>query len=81
MKKEWLLFDSIWFNGTIFLLLAICFGAVVYGIIEYNTSKDKPLEPKECNQKTLEYTGFDGKKHQAIVLNTGTHNWVLVERR
>jgi hypothetical protein len=69
------------FNAGIALLLAICFGSFVYGIIEYYHSKDKPLEPKECNQKTLEYIGFDGKKHQAIVLHTGTNNWVLVEKR
>jgi hypothetical protein len=81
MKREWLLFDSIWFNGTIFLLLAICFGAVVYGIIEHYDSKEKPLEPHEASQKTLEYVGFDGKKHQAIVIHTAQHNWVLVERR
>jgi hypothetical protein len=81
MKREWLLFDSMWFNATIFLLLAICFGAIVYGIIEHYDSKEKFLEPKECSQKTLQYIGFDGKKHQAIVLHTDIHNWVLVEKK
>lgn len=70
-----------WIGAGLFLLLAIMFGAVVYGIIEYYHSKDKPLEPHEASQKTLEYVGFDGKKHQAIVLHTGTHNWVLVEKK
>ena len=69
------------FNASIALLLAICFGAIVYGIIEHYDSKEKPLQPKECSQKTLEYIGFDGKKHYAIVLHTDIHNWVVVERK
>lgn len=70
-----------WVNAGLFLLLAICFGAIVYGIIEYNTSKDEPLKPQESFQKTLIYTGFDGKKHQAIVINCGQQSWVLVEKK
>ena len=69
--------------NLVFALIIIFFGVcgITYGIITYNESKDKPLEPHEVYQKTLEYTGFDGKKHQAIVLNTGTYNWVLVETK
>ncbi len=65
--------------ALIIIVLGVC--GITYGIIEHNRSKDKPLEVHEVYQKTLEYTGFDGKKHQAIVLNTGTNNWVLVEKR
>lgn len=64
---------------VIIIILGVC--GITYGIIECNNSKNNPLEVHEVYQKTLEYTGFDGKKHQAIVLNTGTHNWVLVERK
>lgn len=64
---------------VIIIILGVC--GITYGIIEYNRSRDKPLEPHEGYQRTIEYIGFDGKKHQAIVLNTGTHNWVLVERK
>lgn len=70
-----------WINAGLFLLLSICFGAIVYGIIEYHRSKDEPLKPIEGCQKTIEYIGFDGKKHQAIVIKTAQHNWVLVEKK
>lgn len=65
--------------AVIIIILGVC--GITYGIIEYSSSKNNPLEVHEVYQKTLEYTGFDGKKHQAIVLNTGTHNWVLVEKK
>lgn len=73
-------------NIDVYLILAlviIFFGVcgITYGIIEYNASKDKPLEPHEGYQRTIEYVGFDGKKHQAIVIRTAQHNWVLVEKR
>jgi hypothetical protein len=68
-----------WFRAGILTILIIAIGGLIYGIIEYNTND--PLEVRESYQKTLEYTGFDGKKHQAIVINTGQHNWVLVEKK
>jgi len=67
-----------WVNAGLFLLVAICFSYILYSIIEYHRSKD---EPHEGYQRTIEYVGFDGKKHQAIVLKTGTNNWVLVEKK
>lgn len=68
-----------WLSIGLITAIIICFGFLVSAIIEHNTSD--PLEPKIARQKTLEYVGFDGKKHQAIVLFTAQHNWVLVERK
>ena len=53
----------------------------IIGIIIFAHKTYDPLEVRESTQKTLEYIGFDGEKHQAIVINTGQHNWVLVEKK
>jgi hypothetical protein len=74
MKKE-----INWFGLWIMSILFIGIGGIAYGIYEYITYDNK--EVKETTQKTLEYTGFDGKKHQAIVIFTAQHNWVLVEKQ
>ena len=73
--------DINWFKVGIVAIFAVMFIAVICTLIEYANSKDKPLEPHEATQRTLEYVGFDGKKHQAIVVWTAQHNWVLVEKR
>ena len=59
--------------------IAISVCGLIYGI--YLSITHNPEEPQEATQKTMEYIGFDGKKHQAIVVYTGTHNWILVEKR
>jgi hypothetical protein len=64
------------------LALAAIFSIFFIGVIIIFAHKTyDPLEVRESTQKTLEYTGFDGEKHQAIVINTGQHNWVLVEKK
>ncbi len=60
-------------------VLFIGFCGIIYGIYEHITYQ--PTKVQEATQKTLEYIGFDGKKHQAIVVWTGQHNWVLVEKK
>ncbi len=70
-----------YYKVAIVALFAIMFTAVICAFVEHSNSKDKPLEPHEASQKTLEYVGFDGKKHQAIVIHTAQHNWVLVEKK
>jgi hypothetical protein len=66
---------------TVFLL--ICIGlltcVIIYGI--YDLITYEPTKVQEATQKTLQYVGFDGKKHQAIVVLTAQHNWVLVEKK
>ena len=76
MKKE-----INWFGLWIVTILFIGLGGIAYGIYEYITYEPDPTEIEEATQKTLEYVGFDGKKHQAIVVFTTQHNWVLVEKR
>ena len=62
--------------------LAVIFSIFFIGVIIIFAHKTyDPLEVRESTQKTLEYTGFDGEKHQVIVINTGQHNWVLVEKK
>jgi hypothetical protein len=70
-----------WFKVGILAIFAVMFFGVICALIEYANSKDEPLKPHEGYQRTLEYIGFDGKKHQAIVIHTAQHNWVLVEKR
>jgi hypothetical protein len=74
MKKE-----INWFGVWMVAVLFIGVGGIAYGIYEYKTYE--PTKVREATQKTLEYVGFDGKKHQAIVVFTAQHNWVLVEKR
>ena len=63
-------------------VLAVIFSLFfIIGIIIFAHKTYDPLEVRESTQKTLEYIGFDGEKHQAIVINTGQHNWVLVEKK
>ena len=70
-----------WFKAGIVVIFAIMITAVICAFVEHSNSKEKPLEPHEATQRTLEYTGFDGKKHQAIVINCGQRSWVLVEKK
>jgi hypothetical protein len=72
---------DIYFKVGIIAIFAIMFFSIVFAFIEYTNSKDEPLKPCEATQRTLEYVGFDGKKHQAIILFTAQHNWVLVEKK
>jgi hypothetical protein len=79
MKKE---YEINWYAVSMVAILVIAFvGLLIHGIYGYITYERNPSEVQEGYQKTLEYIGFDGKKHQAIVVNTGQHNWVLVEKR
>jgi hypothetical protein len=68
-------------GSTIILIIGIVLSVcgLIYGI--YLSITHNPQEPQEATQKTLEYIGFDGKKHQAIVVHTAQRNWVLVEKR
>ena len=70
-----------WFKIGMVAILFIGVGGIIYGIYEYHNSKDEPLKSYEATQKTLQYVGFDGKKHQCIVVWTAQHNWVLVEKK
>jgi hypothetical protein len=70
-----------YYKVAIVSLFGIMLFGVIYAFIESTRSKEKPLEPHEATQRTLEYVGFDGKKHQAIILFTAQHNWVLVEKK
>jgi len=74
MKKE---ID--WFKIGMVAILFIGIGGLIYGVYEYKTYE--PTKVREATQKTLEYIGFDGKKHQVIVVHTAQHNWVLVEKK
>ncbi len=69
------------FKTGIVVIFAISFFGIIYGIYSVCNASNDPNIAQEGYQKTLEYVGFDGKKHQCIVVNTGTHNWVLVEKR
>ena len=66
-------------------VLAVAFSLFfIIGIIIFAHKTYAPLEVREgipCSSEILEYTGFDGEKHQAIFINTGQHNWVLVEKK
>jgi hypothetical protein len=68
-----------WFKIGMVAILFIGVGGIAYGIYECITYE--PTKVQEATQKTLEYIGFDGKKHQAIVVHTAQHNWVLVEKK
>jgi len=74
MKKE---FN--WPVIAIMTMILIVLGVLIYGVIDFITYE--PNNVQEATQKTLEYIGFDGKKHQAIVVHTAQHNWVLVEKK
>ena len=74
MKKE---FN--WPVIAIMTMILILLGVLIYGVYDFITYE--PTKVQEANQKTLEYIGFDGKKHQAIVVHTAQHNWVLVEKK
>lgn len=70
-----------YYKVAIVALFGILFIGIICAFIESSKAKDEPLKPHEGYQRTLEYVGFDGKKHQAIILFTAQHNWVLVEKR
>ena len=73
--------DINWFKVAILALFVVMFFAILCMFIDYRKSKNEPLKPHEGYQRTIEYVGFDGKKHQCIVVNTGQHSWVLVENK
>jgi hypothetical protein len=79
MKKE---YEINWYAVAMVGILVIAFvGLVIHGIYGYITYEPNINEVDEGYQRTIEYVGFDGKKHQAIVIKTAQHNWVLVEKR
>jgi hypothetical protein len=68
-----------WFKVSLLTAIVLLVGVVIFMV--YDLATHEPTEVQEATQKTLEYVGFDGKKHQAIVVHTAQHNWVLVEKR
>jgi hypothetical protein len=74
MKKE---FN--WPVIAIMTMILIVLGVIIFMVYDFITYE--PTKVQEATQKTLEYIGFDGKKHQAIVVHTAQHNWVLVEKK
>lgn len=74
MKK----LDSVNLSLITFLVLMIGFVAF---IVMHDFGKPNPNKGIEGSQMTIDYVGFDNKKHQAIVVHCGTQNWVLVEKR
>jgi uncharacterized membrane-anchored protein YhcB (DUF1043 family) len=72
MKKE---FN--WYGVILVTAIVLLVGLIIFMVYDFATYE--PTKVQEATQKTLEYIGFDGKKHQAIVVHTAQHNWVLVE--
>jgi hypothetical protein len=72
MKKE---FN--WYGVILVTAIVLLVGLIIFMVYDFATYE--PTNVQEATQKTLEYIGFDGKKHQAIVVHTAQHNWVLVE--
>lgn len=74
MKKE-----INWFGLGMVAIIVIGVGVIIFAIYDFITYE--PTKVQEATQKTIEYIGFDGKKHQCIVVWTAQHNWVLVEKK
>jgi archaellum component FlaF (FlaF/FlaG flagellin family) len=74
MKKE-----INWYGVILVTAIVLLVGLIIFTV--YESATYEPTNVQEATQKTLEYIGFDGKKHQAIVVHTAQHNWVLVEKR
>jgi cytoskeletal protein RodZ len=74
MKKE---FN--WYGVILVTAIVLLVGLIIFMVYDFATYE--PTNVQEATQKTLEYIGFDGKKHQAIVVYTAQHNWVLVEKK
>jgi hypothetical protein len=71
-----------WYVVTMVGILIVAFvGLLIHGVYGYITYKADPTEIQETTQKTLQYVGFDGKKHKCIIVWTSQHNWVLVENK
>jgi hypothetical protein len=68
-----------WFGVGLLTAIVLLVGVIIFMVYELATYE--PTKVQEATQKTLEYIGFDGKKHQAIVVHTAQHNWVLVEKK
>jgi len=80
MKEE--KYELNWYAISMVGILFIAFICLfAHGIYGYMTYKPNPNETQEGFQKTIEYIGFDKKKHKCIVVNTAQHNWVLVEKQ
>ncbi len=79
MKEK---YELNWYVISMVGILVIAFvGLLIHGVYGYITYKVDPNETEEGFQKTIEYIGFDKKKHKCIVVNTAQHNWVLVEKQ
>ena len=74
MKKE-----INWYGLGMVAIIFIGVGVIIFAIYDFITYE--PTKVQEATQKTIEYVGFDGKKHQCIVVWTAQHNWVLVEKK
>jgi hypothetical protein len=74
MKKE-----INWFGIILVTAIVLLVGTIIFAIYDFITYE--PTKVQEATQKTIEYVGFDGKKHQCIVVWTAQHNWVLVEKK
>jgi hypothetical protein len=74
MKKE-----INWSGIILVTAILLLVGTIIFAIYDFITYE--PTKVQEATQKTIEYVGFDGKKHQCIVVWTAQHNWVLVEKK
>jgi hypothetical protein len=74
MKKE-----INWYGVFLVTAIVLLVGTIIFAIYDFITYE--PTKVQEATQKTIEYVGFDGKKHQCIVVWTAQHNWVLVEKK
>jgi hypothetical protein len=65
--------------GIMILVVVFVVSFITYST--YETFKTpNPNQGSQTGQRTIDYIGFDGKPHQAIVVYCG-NNWVIVEKR
>jgi hypothetical protein len=74
MKKE-----INWSGIILVTAIVLLVGTIIFMVYDFVTYE--PTKVQEATQKTIQYVGFDGKKHQCIVVWTAQHNWVLVEKK
>ena len=74
MKKE-----INWYGVILVTAIVLLVSVIIFAIYDFITYE--PTKVQKATQKTIEYVGFDGKKHQCIVVWTAQHNWVLVEKK
>jgi hypothetical protein len=70
-----------WLNISLIAFVVLMITFVTFIVMHDFNKNPNPNKGIDGGQKTINYVGFDGKKHQAIVVHCGTQNWVLVEKR